>query len=43
MGLALDAAFVWRTGKEDGFWKRALPGYREYAAVTRYRLIPGVR
>ncbi|MGA3160021.1 MAG: isoprenylcysteine carboxylmethyltransferase family protein [Terracidiphilus sp.] len=33
---------VWRTAKEDRFLHCELPGYREYAAHTRYRLIPGL-
>ena len=42
VGLALDALFVWRTAMEDRFLVRELPGYEEFAAVTRYRLFPGV-
>jgi protein-S-isoprenylcysteine O-methyltransferase Ste14 len=33
---------VWRTSEEDRFLHRELTGYREYAALTRYRLIPGL-
>ena len=33
---------VWRTAKEDSFLQRELPGYREYAALTRFRLVPGL-
>ena len=34
--------FVWRTTLEDRTLRRELPGYEEFAAHTRYRLIPGV-
>jgi protein-S-isoprenylcysteine O-methyltransferase Ste14 len=33
---------VWRTAKEDSFLRRELPGYQEYAALTRFRLVPGL-
>ncbi len=39
---ALMALFVWRTAKEDAALKTDLPGYLDYAARTRYRLLPGV-
>ena len=42
IGLVLALLFVWRTAMEDRFLMRELPGYREFAAHTRYRLIPGV-
>jgi protein-S-isoprenylcysteine O-methyltransferase Ste14 len=34
--------FVWRTGLEDRMLQRELPGYVEYAARTRFRLVPGL-
>jgi protein-S-isoprenylcysteine O-methyltransferase Ste14 len=34
--------FVWRTAHEDQTLRRELPGYEEYAARTRYRLLPGL-
>jgi protein-S-isoprenylcysteine O-methyltransferase Ste14 len=34
--------FVWRTALEDRTLRRELPGYEEFAALTRYRLIPGL-
>jgi protein-S-isoprenylcysteine O-methyltransferase Ste14 len=34
--------FVVRTRLEDETLQRRLPGYREYAQRTRYRLLPGV-
>lgn len=34
--------FVWRTALEDRTLRRELPGYEEFAARTRYRLLPGV-
>ncbi|WP_374687561.1 isoprenylcysteine carboxylmethyltransferase family protein [Promineifilum sp.] len=39
LGIAL---FVWRTRLEDATLQEKLPGYREYARQTRYRLVPGV-
>jgi protein-S-isoprenylcysteine O-methyltransferase Ste14 len=33
---------VWRTAKEDSFLRRELPGYPEYADLTRFRLVPGL-
>jgi protein-S-isoprenylcysteine O-methyltransferase Ste14 len=39
LGIAL---FVWRTYWEDATLQEKLPGYREYARQTRYRLLPGV-
>ena len=44
--LALSAVtaclVIWRTSREDQTLRRELPGYEEYAARTRYRLLPGV-
>jgi protein-S-isoprenylcysteine O-methyltransferase Ste14 len=34
--------FLWRTAREDQTLRSELPGYAEYAAQTRYRLLPGV-
>jgi protein-S-isoprenylcysteine O-methyltransferase Ste14 len=34
--------FIWRTALEDRTLRRELPGYDQFAAVTRYRLIPGL-
>lgn len=34
--------FVWRTAMEDRTLRRELPGYEEFTAATRYRLVPGV-
>lgn len=31
-----------RTDLEDRALKHELPGYREYALKTRYRLLPGI-
>jgi protein-S-isoprenylcysteine O-methyltransferase Ste14 len=36
------ALYVLRTGLEDKTLTEELPGYREYALQTRYRLVPGV-
>lgn len=39
LGIVL---FIWRTYREDETLQEKLPGYRDYARQTRYRLIPGV-
>ena len=36
------ALLVWRTVVEDRMLQRDLPGYADYAARVRYRLVPGV-
>jgi protein-S-isoprenylcysteine O-methyltransferase Ste14 len=33
---------VWRTAREDKTLQAELPGYREFAQETKYRLLPGV-
>ncbi len=33
---------LWRTAKEDSVLRRELPGYEEYATVTKFRLVPGI-
>ena len=38
----LAALFIVRTALEDRALRRELPGYEQYAARTRYRLLPGV-
>lgn len=44
LGLACVLAIlvIWRTAREDQTLRQELPGYEEYTAVTRYRLLPGV-
>jgi len=42
IAAVIAALFLWRTVMEDGTLRRELPGYEEYAARTRYRLIPRV-
>jgi protein-S-isoprenylcysteine O-methyltransferase Ste14 len=42
LAVVLSAIIVWRTIKEDEFLHRELPGYAEYAARTRFRLMPGL-
>jgi protein-S-isoprenylcysteine O-methyltransferase Ste14 len=42
IGIILALLFVWRTGMEDRFLFRELPGYPQFAATTRYRLLPGI-
>jgi protein-S-isoprenylcysteine O-methyltransferase Ste14 len=39
---AIILLFVWRTALEDRTLQRELPGYGEYAARTRFRLVPGL-
>ena len=41
-GLALAALFVARAAHEDGFLRRNLEGYPEYANRVRFRVLPGV-
>jgi len=33
---------IWRTACEDRTLRQDLPGYEQYAGVTRYRLLPGL-
>lgn len=40
--LLLDISFIVRTSLEDRTLQEELPGYREYARKTKYRLLPGV-
>jgi protein-S-isoprenylcysteine O-methyltransferase Ste14 len=40
--LVAAALLVARTVREDRFLMRELPGYSDYAAQTRWRLVPGV-
>lgn len=40
--VAQIVCFVIRTALEDATLRRDLPGYAEYAAHTRFRLLPGV-
>ena len=44
VGLAalITILFWLRTALEDQALRRELPGYEEYTAVTRYRLMPGI-
>lgn len=42
LGSVLAVLIVWRTAREDQMLRQELPGYQEYAAITRYRLLPGV-
>ncbi len=39
---ALAVAYVVRTALEDRTLRRELPGYEDYAKLTRYRLLPGI-
>jgi protein-S-isoprenylcysteine O-methyltransferase Ste14 len=39
---AIILLFVWRTAMEDRTLRRELSGYAEYAARTRFRLVPGL-
>ena len=40
--LGMIALMLVRTSKEDKFLHERLPGYKEYAQKTRYKLVPGV-
>ncbi len=40
--ITIAVLVVFRTAFEDRTLKQRLPGYAEYAARTRYRLVPGV-
>jgi protein-S-isoprenylcysteine O-methyltransferase Ste14 len=42
LACALAILLIWRTAREDLTLREELPGYQEFAAVTRYRLLPGV-
>lgn len=42
IGAAISALLVWRTFCEDNFLRGNLAGYSEYAARTRFRLVPGL-
>jgi protein-S-isoprenylcysteine O-methyltransferase Ste14 len=41
-GVGYAALLVWRTGAEDRFLQKELPGYADYARRVRFRLLPGV-
>ena len=41
-GLVLSGLFIARVAHEDGFLRRSLAGYPEYADRVRFRLLPGV-
>jgi protein-S-isoprenylcysteine O-methyltransferase Ste14 len=40
--LAIAVLFIVRTDFEDRTLLNELPGYKEFAEHTRYRLLPGV-
>jgi len=44
LGLAAVMAvlIIWRTAREDRTLRLELAGYEQYAAITRYRLLPGL-
>ena len=42
MSGVLVLLFIWRTANEDKTLRRELTGYEDFAAHTRYRLLPGV-
>ena len=42
LAVLLTFLFLWRTALEDQTLRWELPGYAEYAKVTRYRLMPGI-
>lgn len=42
LAVLLAILLVWRTSREDRTLRQELAGYGQYAARTRYRLLPGV-
>lgn len=42
LGVAAASVFILRAWREDGFLKKNLGGYAEYAERTRFRVLPGV-
>jgi len=40
--IAIVAALIVRTALEDKILQAQLPGYTEYAAKTKYRLLPPI-
>jgi len=40
--IAMFPALIWRLLNEEKFLRANLPGYTEYCAKVRWRLIPGV-
>ena len=40
--LAVAVLIITRTALEDRMLQNGLPGYKEYAARTKYRVIPGI-
>jgi protein-S-isoprenylcysteine O-methyltransferase Ste14 len=42
LSAAVIVLFIWRTALEDRTLRRELPGYEEYAARTRNRLLPRI-
>jgi protein-S-isoprenylcysteine O-methyltransferase Ste14 len=42
VAAAITILLLGRTALEDKTLRRELPGYEEYTAVTRYRLVPGI-
>jgi len=40
--VVIMSLFVWRTAREDRALREELPGYGDYAGVTRAKLLPGV-
>ncbi|MFZ0953834.1 MAG: isoprenylcysteine carboxylmethyltransferase family protein [Candidatus Sulfotelmatobacter sp.] len=42
LSMVIVALMIWRTSREDQTLRQELAGYEQYAAVTRYRLLPGV-
>jgi protein-S-isoprenylcysteine O-methyltransferase Ste14 len=42
LAAMISIVFLFRTSMEDRVLRQKLPGYEEYTAVTRYRLLPGI-
>jgi protein-S-isoprenylcysteine O-methyltransferase Ste14 len=42
LGAFIMVLLIWRTAREDRTLRQELSGYEQYAAITRYRLLPGL-
>ena len=42
VAVVITILFLWRTAMEDRTLRRELPGYEDFTARTRYRLLPGI-
>ncbi len=42
LAAVMAVLLIWRTAREDRTLRQELPGYEQYTATTRYRLLPGL-